>query len=225
MRRWFALSLVAAASACSVTESGNPPDVIPLVAHELLRASVDSGRVTVAGLEAITPGGGSVLVANLDRPGFATAPVSSTGSFEVTIPFETGDRLRLQAIDGDRSSLPCDLERDDAAGLRLVDTSQLDCLNVTQVGATWTLSNACGRELDLQLRASRSETVITPDALFLPDGSDGQLSVVPAELPDVISVAAMGDIQVVMLTRSCPDMDGDGLCDCPDLDNDGICDP
>lgn len=96
---------------------GQPPDrgVDPTLDLDRVstpfEAASPAGEISLSGgADAASPAGATVRVYNLDSEAPpAEAVVQEDGSFELTLPGEPGDQVRIQVIDGDLRSTPVDL--------------------------------------------------------------------------------------------------------------------
>ena len=165
------------AASCSVTETGNPP----LVDTDRIGPSdvTELGFVTLLGEEAVEPPGGTVYLANLDRPGVAIAEVNDSGSFSVTAMAEAGDRLRLQVLDSvGRLSEPVDFVGPTDEQPRLLPFPGSACISLSSAALELRVANDCARVVAITARVSQITGAVTPMALSLPAGSSATLAVV-----------------------------------------------
>jgi hypothetical protein len=203
---WFAVVPLAAASlaACTVTETGNP--VAPIASARITVTVTGSETLEVRGVEgAIHPGGGSVVLVNLDRSGAPiTAAVDDSGAFVADVMGVVGDVIRVERpATGDWSSV--DLTTEDGVATSVVAPA-VPCLEVavdgTSAGDVLALGNVSA---DVALIATLSLTNGCPDAVGVESIASDMVDVavtvtssgLPADLPPEAGLPGAAEVRVL----------------------------
>lgn len=167
MKKIFGLCVAIVVCGCAITESGNPP-VIPIIDTAQIHENVvvlSNGFSLFAPAGAITPGGGTVFLVNLDTSeDEASATVQADGSFEINADFGEFDTYRLWIEQGSVASEPFDFSLSGGALVPL--TNALDCLEVdpefdakvTDSGLVVTATNGCDAAVTIAVPTLRTGT-------------------------------------------------------------------
>jgi len=225
----FLGALVALGSGCLVSPQPSPPFEPDLAGERIgLTEAVElAGDLIGFGAPpgTVTPGGGDVIVTNLDdslTP--SVAHVAADGSFAIAVPGHPGQRFRFQARNDGQRSEPYDLMVDANAIVATDLAAASPCLSidpagwvdfdVVGVGHSLVITNGCGAPVTIdppRLRRGRAGFTFSPtNAISLQDGEVATITIIAksaAETEDVLYLevtAPAPELRAVTLTLPDP---------------------
>ena len=180
LRSLILVALVALASSCLVSPQPSPPFEPELAGERIGLTEAIELTGDLIGFSAppgtVAPGGGEVLVTNLDDSlSPSVARVASDGSFTIAVPGHPGQRFRFQARNEGQRSEPYDVQVDANATIVTDLAAASSCLTIDPerwldfdavgIAHSLVITNACSKTVTIdppRLRRGRAGFTFSP---------------------------------------------------------------